>query len=124
MRPSDKLLSDLDEWTARNETAEESRRTESLRDFLSRSFRGIPEELLAGILERWSELRRGPEGSKRARAWLDATCLLLLTDYDDDPSLPQEDWTQIREIFSSEAETLDMNLLSYIMERVLEHGGF
>jgi len=124
MRPSDKLLSDLDNWASRTEKAPEVRRLEALRSLLERSLRGASEDLLSGILERWSVLVRGPGGEKRSRVWLDAVCLLFLTDYDDDPPLSREDWAQIREIFSAEAESLDMDLLSYVMERVLDHGGF
>jgi len=124
MRPSDKLLSDLDDWASRGENAPDARRLESLRSLLERSLRGASEDLLSGILERWSALSRSRDGKERARAWLDAVCLLFLMDYDDDPPLGREDWAQIREIFSAEAETMDMDQLSYVMERVLDHGGF
>ncbi len=121
MRPSDRLLSDLDEWEAR---AGKSRGPGDLRGLLSRSLRGAPEDLVGGIAERWSALERGPGGRKRARAWVDAACLLFLGDYDGDPPLEREDWVCLREIFSAEAETLDMETLSYVMERILENGGF
>lgn len=124
MRPSDRLLSDLDDWAGRTAREPEARRFESLKALLGRSLRGIPEDLLAGISERWSVLARGPGGAARARAWLDAACLLALMDYDGDPPLEREDWSEIRELFSAEAESLDMDLLSYVMERVLDHGGF
>lgn len=124
MRPSDRLLSDLDDWAGRTAREPEARRFESLKALLGRSLRGIPEDLLAGISERWSVLARGPGGAVRARAWLDAACLLALMDYDGDPPLEREDWSEIRELFSAEAESLDMDLLSYVMERVLDHGGF
>lgn len=124
MRPSEKLLSDLDDWAVRNENGPAPRRRDSLRTLLSRSLRGISEELLSGVLERWSALAGEKDGKKRARAWLDAVCLLFLMDYGDEPPLNRDDWVYIREIFSAEAEILDMNLLSYVMERVLDHGGF
>lgn len=124
MRPSDRLLSDLDDWSGRTAREPEARRFESLKALLGRSLRGIPEDLLSGIAERWSALVRGPGGAVRARAWLDAACLLALMDYDGDPPLEREDWSEIRELFSAEAESLDMDLLSYVMERVLDHGGF
>ncbi len=124
MRPSDRLLSELDEWAGRTAREPEARRFESLRTLLGRSLRGLPDDLLSGIAERWSVLSRGSGGSARARAWLDAVCLLALMDYDDDPPLEREDWAEIRELFSAEAETLDMDLLSYVLERVLDHGGF
>ena len=117
MRPSDKLLSDLDDWAGRTAREPEAKRFESLTSLLGRSLRGIPEDLLAGIAERWSVLSRGPGGEERARAWLDGACLLALMDYEDDPPLNQEDWSEIRELFSAEAETLDMDLLSYVLER-------
>lgn len=124
MRPSDRLLSELDEWADRTAREPEARRFESLRTLLGRSLRGLPDDLLSGIAERWSVLSRGPGGSARARAWLDGVCLLALMDYDDAPFLGREDWTEIRELFSAEAETLDMDLLGYVLERVLDHGGF
>jgi len=124
MRPSDRLLSDLDDWTGRTAREPEARRFESLKALLGRSLRGLSPDLLEGIAERWSSLSRGPGGAARSRAWLDAVCLLALGDYDDDPPLEREDWAEIRELFSSEAESLDMDRLSYIMERVLDHGGF
>ncbi len=124
MRPSDRLLSDLDDWTGRSAREPEARRAESLKALLGRSLRGLSPDLLAGIAERWSALSRGPGGAARSRTWLEAVCLLALMDYDDDPPLSREDWAEIRELFSAEAETLDMDMLSYVMERVLEHGGF
>lgn len=124
MRPSDRLLSDLDDWAGRTARDPEARRFESLKALLGRSLRGIPGDLLSGIAERWSVLARGPGGAVRARAWLDAVCLLALMDYQDDPPLEREDWEEIRELFSAEGETLDMDLLSYVLERVLDHGGF
>lgn len=124
MRPSDRLLSDLDDWADRSAREPEARRFESLKALLGRSLRGIPGDLLDGIAERWSVLSRGPGGQQRARAWLDGACLLAFMDYEDDPVLDREDWAEIRELFSAEAETLDMDLLSYVLERVLDHGGF
>ena len=124
MRPSDKLLSDLDDWSSRTANLPEARRLESLRTLLGRSLRGVSAGLIAGVVERWSLLARGQGGAARARAWLDAVCLLALMDYGDEPSLQREDWVEIRELFSAEAGNLEMDLLSSVMEQVLDHGGF
>jgi hypothetical protein len=124
MRPSDKLLSDLDKWTDRSASGPESRRLESLRALLADSLRGIPPDLIADIVERWAFLSRSPDDAKRARAWVDAACLLLMMDYNDDPPLSREDWGQIRELVSAEAENMDMDIVSYVMEQALDHGGF
>lgn len=124
MRPSDKLLSDLDDWTDRTAKEPEARRFESLRALLSSSLRGFSAGLVEEIAERWSALVRGPGGETRARAWLDAACLLAFQDYNDTPKIDREDWSHIREIFSAEGETMDVNLLSYVMGQVLDHGGF
>ncbi|MFW5695568.1 MAG: hypothetical protein ACOCYB_10400 [Alkalispirochaeta sp.] len=47
---------------------------------------------------------------------------LLHQQYDDetDPLLP-EDWVLLREIIDQQADELDMNLIQYVMERVVSH---
>ena len=124
MRPSDKLLSDLDDWDARSAKNTQNGRLDSLRSLLLRSLGGIPQDLVADVVERWAELSREADDGKRARAWLDGVCLLLMMDYDEKTPLSREDWAQIREMVSAQAEDMDMDVVSYVMEHVLDHGGF
>jgi len=124
MRPSDKLLSDLDDWDVRSAKNAQNGRLDSLRSLLLRSLGGIPQDLAADVVERWAELSREADDGKRARAWLDGACLLLMMDYDEKTPLSREDWAEIREMVSAQAEDMDMDVVSYVMEHVLDHGGF
>ncbi|HET7838417.1 MAG TPA: hypothetical protein VFL04_01570 [Rectinemataceae bacterium] len=118
MQPTDKFRTDIDQALRRG-GADDRARLESLRSFFYRSFPGVSEEakasLFAAFLEKW---RAEPEGAK---AWLAGAGSVLFMDYDGTP-FSREDWAELREAVSIDAERIDMDLLEYVMTLVLDHG--
>ena len=90
-----------------------------LRAFFEREFPAIRGEtgdaLMADFAEKW---RTDPEA---AVSWLGTLGTILLQDYDGSP-LAREDWIGLREALSAGSGELDIDLLTYAMSLVLEHG--
>ncbi|UTY29121.1 hypothetical protein [Treponema putidum] len=62
----------------------------------------------------------GRQKKEDAIEWFYQIFSLIAGNFKDDMDFPQEDWEQINLIISSEAETLDMNLLNSIMTVIVE----
>ncbi len=118
MQPVDKFRSELAEALRRSAAAGKAA-PESLRRFLEGRFPGIRGEAAAALVADYLEKRRSdPEA---AAAWLETVGTILFQDYDGSPLAP-EDWASLREAFSAGAEEVDIELLTYVMSLVLEHG--
>lgn len=119
MQATDKFRSDLDATLRRAGAAPEPLKLEALRGFFFQSFRQLPKDLLAGLftsfLEKW---RDSPE---KALAWLSGVASLLMMDYDGTPFAKAE-WEELRDAFNLDAGELDLELLSYVMTAVVDHG--
>ena len=63
-----------------------------------------------------------PEGRKAAGDWLAAALALLSGCFTTEMDFPDEDWAEIRDIISAEAETLDMDLVMSIMTVIVDRG--
>lgn len=90
-----------------------------LRAFFERSFPGVRGETGAAILADFAEKWRADPAA--ALAWLGTVGSILLQDYDGEP-LSREDWVSLREAFSAGSEEVDIDLLTYAMSLVLDHG--
>jgi len=118
MQPVDKFRSDLDQATRRAEAAGQGA-LDALRAFFDREFPAVRGETGDALFAEFAERRRAdPEA---AAAWLGTVGSIILMDYDGSP-LGREDWEGIREAFSAGSEELDLELLTYAMSLVLEHG--
>jgi hypothetical protein len=122
MQDCDKFRSDLEDWEKRTNSDKEGPRMESLRRLFFRCLRGIPDEVLAGLFLTFQDkyLREGEDSRLNAREWLGGTVSLLLGEYDGTP-FTQEEWRDIRETVNAGAGEIDLDLLTQIMELVMEH---
>jgi hypothetical protein len=64
----------------------------------------------------------GPRSGTGAIDWLGGVGSLLLMDYDD-TTFTTDEWSEIRELLTVDAGEIDIEVLSYILGQVLEHGG-
>ncbi len=118
MQPTDKFRSDLGQSLRRGGSSEKAQ-LESLRAFFLRSFPAVSDEAKAALFAVFLEKRRSdPEA---ATAWLAGAGSVLLMDYDG-TTFSREDWADIREAVTLDAERIDMDLLEYVMTLVLDHG--
>lgn len=118
MQETDKFRTDLDAAIKRARRGQEVD-LEALRSFFYRSFRQVPEESLAAFftafLEKWGK------DEEKATAWLASVGSILLMDYDELP-LSKDDWREIRDDISLSSGEADLELLSYVMTLVVDHG--
>ena len=124
MQAIDRLKSDLDDWVRRSGRAPGNREFDSLRDTFARSVPKVPGETMAALfttfLSRYGS--GGDESSAAAIDWLAGVGSLLLSDYDGTP-FSAADWAEIRELLTQDAGDMDMDVLSYVMSQVMDHGG-
>ena len=120
MQPNEKFRSDLDQALRRSGGASEPMKLESLRAYFLGFFRkSVPEETLADLFATFQEKWRRDED--KALAWLGGVGSVLLQDYDGTP-LSKEDWAGLRESVSLDQGSIDLDLLSYVMTLVVDHG--
>lgn len=119
MQAIDKFHSDLNSALKRSGGAPETMRLEALRQFFYNEFRSVPEEALAGLFT--SFLEKWREGEEKALAWLGGVASLLMMDYDD-TLFTKAEWADIKESVILGEDEIDLELLSYIMGLVLDHG--
>lgn len=119
MQAIDKFHSDLASTLKRAGAAPDAQRLEALRQFFYTEFRSVPEEALAGLfttfLEKWRD------GEEAALAWLGGVSSLLMMDYDGTP-FTKDEWVDIKESIVLGEDEIDLELLSYVMGLVLDHG--
>lgn len=119
MQPTDKFRTDLDQTLKRSRDSSGAPKPETLRDFFFRYFPRVADEtkasLFASFLDAW---RRSPE---RATAWLAGMGSILLMDYDGSP-FTREEWAELRESLALAQDELDLDLLSYAMSLIVDHG--
>ncbi len=124
MQAIDKLKSDLDDWVRRNGGAASSPKAlDGLRVAFSRSVGSVPNETLSAIFTQFLSLygSDGPRNGEKAIDWLAGVGSLLLMDYDGTPFSTAE-WEDIRELLTLDAGEIDIDILSYILQQVMEHG--
>jgi len=117
MQPIDRWKRDLDQATTRrNSPASEAR---AIRELFAATFRHLPRDLLDALLEGLDE----GLGSNRERTVARCATVgsILLMDYDGGV-LMEDDWDSIREAFSDAGGEVDLDLLAYTMQLVLDKG--
>jgi hypothetical protein len=120
MQDTDKFRTDLDRAIKRARSAASGTvDLEALRTFFYGSFRNAPEESLAAFFSTFIEKWRADE--EEATGWLASVGSILLMDYDGRP-LSKADWQDIRESMALSAGEADLELLSYVMTLVVDHG--
>jgi len=119
MQPVDKFKADLDGVARRAAGGGEAAEVEALRSFFDRSFPKVGEETKSALFASYLERRRKSAGP--AAEWLAGVGSVLMMDYDG-TSFSKADWEEIREAVVLEEESLDIELLEYVMSLVLGHG--
>lgn len=120
MRASEKIRSDLDRaFPASGSGTASARGAESARRFIAASLGFVPEASREAILD--SFLSRLQSDRDAAVAWLGTLCGIFLQDYDGS-ALGLEDWEELRDIVNEGAGEIDIDLLTYVMSLVVDHG--
>jgi hypothetical protein len=119
MQPTDKFRTDLDQAARRAAGKGEAAEIEALRTFFFRSFPKIGEETKSALFASYLEERR--TSAEKAAAWLAGVGSLLFMDYDG-TKFTKAQWGDIREAIVLEEESIDIELLEYVMSLVLDHG--
>ena len=120
MRPSEKIRSDLDRtFVAAIKGGPSPRAAEQARRFVAGSLGFLPEEVRAAILDSFGA--RAEADGAAAVAWLGVLCGIFLQDYDESP-LAAADWEELRDIVNEGAGEMDIDLLTYVMSLVVDHG--
>ena len=119
MQPTDKFRTDLDHSLKRFSVLPQGAKLNGVREFFFRYFPHVADDAKAALfmtfVETWES---SPE---RATAWLAGVGSILLMDYDGTVFSPAE-WRDIRDSLAAAQNELDMDLLSYALSLVVEHG--
>ncbi|TFG78902.1 MAG: hypothetical protein E4H20_12370 [Spirochaetales bacterium] len=123
MQAIDKLKSDLDDWERRSTPSADMKALDGLRLSFSRTVGSVPEETISAIFTSFLGLYGsvGPRQGAKAIEWLGGVGSLFLMDYDGTP-FSKAEWEDIRELVTLDAGEIDMDVLSYILSVVMEHG--
>lgn len=128
MQAIDKLKSDIDDWARRSGILSgakaDTKALDALRSTFGRAVGPVPQETLAAIFASFLSYfgADGPAGAARALDWLGGVGSLLLMDYDG-TAFSRAEWEEIRDIMTLDSGEIDMEILSYILSQVMEHGG-
>ncbi|HAP43002.1 MAG: hypothetical protein A2087_11600 [Spirochaetes bacterium GWD1_61_31] len=124
MLPQEKLKRDLNEWFRHNYQTPNSKDFDALRSLFTRAVRPLPENTANGFFSTFLSRYQADGQPARSAAidWLGGVGSLLLADYDG-TAFSRQDWTEIRDLVTSDAGDLDLDLLTYILSQVMEHGG-
>jgi hypothetical protein len=128
MTDIDKFLLDADRLVARA-SASGTTDAKRLAADLSNAFRSwtrdygeIGESLAAYWVDEYSDTLRSTEGRTNAVTWFGSVLALLSGCFEDGMDFPDRDWEEIRDTVSSEADSLDMEIISSIMTVIVERG--
>lgn len=121
MQTIDKLKSDLDDWEKSTKSNPQNSDFDQLRTIFSRSVPKVPEDTMAALFASFLSRYGSLETKGLALDWLSTVGSLLLCDFDDS-QLSTDDWLEIREIITTDSGEIDMEVLSYVLGKALEHG--
>jgi len=124
MQAVDKLKRDLDGWFTRQGGAPDSKAYDALRTLYKRALGDIPESTVAAVYTTFLSFfaSSGDRSGQKAIDWLGGLGSLLLMDYDG-TEFTRAEWVEIREIVTLDSGDIDMDILSYVLTQVLDHGG-
>jgi len=124
MQAVDKLKRDLDSWFTQNNAKADSKSYDALRTLYKRALGDVPESTVAAVYTTFLSFfaSSGERSGQKAMDWLGGIGSLLLMDYDG-TEFSRPEWVEIREIVTLDSGDIDMDILSYVLTQVLEHGG-
>jgi hypothetical protein len=127
MHPSERFLGKLRHIKKQGDELEPDSLRAQVWDAFHHSLSGVPPEMAEELFEYFYD-RAVPDETPfyvavERLSLLGDVVDLFYADYDDEADpLAESDWIALRDIVSSYAVTLDMELVNYIMKRVLDHG--
>ncbi len=124
MQAVDKLKRDLDSWFGQNSGKADNKAFDSLRTLYKRALGNVPESTVAAVYTTFLSFfaSSGGRTGQNAIDWLGGVGSLLLMDYDG-TEFSRPEWVEIREIVTIDSGDIDMDILSYVLTQVMEHGG-
>jgi hypothetical protein len=134
MNASERFYRTLDKMTGRGRRLEET--VQAVRSAFAQAAGNIPEDLREAVflrlLDRFGRSGRPEEAFAEAAYSLGPYIDLFWMDYREEEtparglgpggSLCPEDWEFLREEVSASAGSLDLDVLTYIMRQIMEHG--
>lgn len=121
----DKYYSDADRLAARGATRPKDEFAKGLIQLFrswSRDFEPIATPLAEYWQGRYAHTLDDPAGKEAAVEWFGALLSLFYGDFPRDKNFPDDDWAEIRDTVSAEAESLDMDLVTTILSVIVERG--
>jgi len=119
MQEIDRFKHDMDAALRRAGTASAEGRLAAARRCFEDSFRALPSETVAALASSFEGRFRA--GEEKATAWLGGMASILLEDYDG-TAFEAADWAELKEAADVGADEMDLDLLTYVMGLVLDHG--
>lgn len=119
MQEIDKFKRDMDAAQRRAGSASAEQRLAAARRCFEDCFRSLPAETVAALLSSFEGRFRTDE--ERATTWLGGMASIFLQDYDG-TNFDAADWADLKEATDLGADEMDLDLLTYAMGLVLDHG--
>lgn len=119
MQEIDKFKHDMDAALRRAGSASAEQRLAAAGRCFEDSFRALPSETVAALRSSFEGRFRADE--EKATAWLGGMASILLQDYDG-TAFEAADWADLKEAADVGADEMDLDLLTYVMGLVLDHG--
>lgn len=119
MHEIDKFRHDMDAALRRAGSDPVEQRQAAARRCFEEGFRALPQETVAALLASFEGRFRADE--EKATAWLGGMASILLQDYDG-TAFDAADWADLKEAADVGADEMDLDLLTYVMGLVLDHG--
>lgn len=120
MNPVDKFYSDISKLAGKN-SSDFHKEASDLFCRAAKQYDRRTEVVAGDIADYWLEKKAEKCVSKEEAAdWFYKIFRLLDGSFEADMDFPDEDWENLRFIFSSSAEELDMDLLTSVMQVIVE----
>ncbi len=118
MRPADHLYSELESLKSRSNSPM-FRFADEAKHLFSRTIKPFVGDVVTEELFAWWLTRHD---GKRDPIALGHIASFILEGYDETQDLDLDDWRSIKDVFSAEAETIDLQILSRVMADLVERG--
>ena len=120
MRNADRLVDNLQDWASRS-SRPGTRDFDKLRSVWLYSLAGVSPELAQEFFTAFLQRCSNTSDIDGAVEWLSVMGTILLQDYNGS-ELPHADWVELRNLVNASADTMAIDILTYIMGLVVDHG--
>ncbi len=122
MHDIDKFASDAAKIAARTAPAKLADELARHFEIWARDYGSLGSMIAQFWKDRYAGTLTDDAGRASALAWLEAALALVSGNFTAGMDFPDDDWTELREIVSAEAEDLDIELLTTILGVIVERG--